>query len=172
MTTWVTVLSAAVGALAGGAVTYFSSRSQLRIEAENAYDRALRDLRLEHYQALFHLTKNVPRYWPVGNVPTRSEVVALREAFHDWYFNPSASGMFLSRAASEAYFALQHALESSLARLTLDSEQVSDRDSVTLREQAGALRRQLARDLGTAEGPRRSWTAARSVAPRSSFPDP
>jgi hypothetical protein len=164
MDAWVSVMTAVIGAVAGGAVTYFSSRSQLRIEAEHSYDRALRDLRLEHYQALFHLTRNIPREWITVELPTRSDVVRLREQFHDWYFDETAGGMFLSQEAREAYFALQNDLESIQARLTVGSEPVSDRDSVGLRQRASALRHQLATDLGTAERPRRSWTAPRSVA--------
>ena len=61
MAAWITLVSAIGGIIAGGSLTYFTSRSQLYIGAEHAYDRALRDLRIPHYQALFHLTGRIPR---------------------------------------------------------------------------------------------------------------
>jgi hypothetical protein len=57
MASWISIISAFAGILAGGGVTYVTSRAQLRIEAEHAYDRTLRDLRLPHYQQLFTLQK-------------------------------------------------------------------------------------------------------------------
>ncbi len=57
---WASFISAAFGLLAGGAATYFTTRAQLRVEAEHAYDRSLR---LPHYQRLFHLTRVMPRGW-------------------------------------------------------------------------------------------------------------
>jgi hypothetical protein len=57
MAAWITLISALAGILVGGVVTYATSRSQLRTEAEHAYDRSLRDMRIPHYQQLFHLTK-------------------------------------------------------------------------------------------------------------------
>src|SRR5512133_823512 len=63
MDAWFTVSSTLVGLIVGGAATFLTTRAQLRIEAEHAYDRALRDLRLSHYQELFHLTEALPREW-------------------------------------------------------------------------------------------------------------
>jgi hypothetical protein len=56
MAAWISLISALAGILVGGVVTYATSRSQLRIEAKDAYDRALRDMRIPHYQQLFHRT--------------------------------------------------------------------------------------------------------------------
>jgi hypothetical protein len=85
MTSWFPAVSAVIGILAGGVFTYMTSRGQLRIQAEHDYDLALRDLRLPHYQELFHLTGAIPREWWPSSALTRRDVLALRERFHDWY---------------------------------------------------------------------------------------
>ena len=71
--------------------------------------------------------------------------------------------MFLSRAASEAYFTLQNEVQTIADRMTDDDQLIGDQESVLLRESASALRRQLIADIGTAERPRRAWTAPRNV---------
>jgi len=163
MTAWITLVSVIGGIIGGGTFTYFTTRSQLHIEAENAYDRALRDLRMPHYQALFHLTRSIPRQWLTVERPRRPDLHKLREQLHDWYFSEQAGGMFLSRAASEAYFSLQNEIQTIATRMTDDDQVIGEHESVLMREDASALRHQLTADLGTAERPRRAWTAPRIV---------
>jgi len=163
MAAWITIISALAGILAGGVVTYFTSRSQLRIEAEHAYDRTLRDMRLPQYQQLFHRTKNIPREF--SEEPRRSDLLDFREQFHDWYFGEQAGGMFLSQAARDAYFALQNELQSIAGRMSADGDRVDPDQSKNLREKASVLRHQLTTDLGTAERPRNPWIIPRSIAP-------
>ena len=99
MTSRFPTVSAVIGLLAGGVITYMTSRAQLRVQAEHDYDVALRDLRLPHYQELFHLTGAIPREWWPSSALTRRDVLALRERFHDWYFGEGAGGLFLSQDA-------------------------------------------------------------------------
>ena len=163
MAAWITIISTLAGILAGGVVTYATTRSQLRIQAEHAYDRTLRDMRLPYYQQLFHLTKNIPREFL--KAPRQSELLNFREQFHNWYFGEQAGGMFLSQAAREAYFALQNELQSVAGRMPSDSELVGQDDSMSLRKKASALRHQLTTDLGTAERPRIKWIIPQSIPP-------
>ncbi len=172
MAAWIAVISALAGILAGGVVTYATSRSQLRIEAEHAYDRALRDLRLPHYRELFHLTRVMPReFLEFLEVPRRSDLLDFREQFHNWYFSKQAGGMFLSQAAREAYFLLQNEFQSVAGRMPAGNELVGEHDSVILRDKASKLRHQLTTDLGTAERPRLRWIIPRSVPPPSQHGD-
>jgi hypothetical protein len=129
------------------------------------YDKALRDLRVPHYQNLFHLTEAFPRYWEDGQTPTRLALRAARESFHRWYFGPAAGGMFLSHAAREAYFAMQNDIQTTAAALTRDDERVSEPASSTLRSRASVLRHQLSADLGVAEQARQRWTLPQTIAP-------
>lgn len=154
------MISALAGLLVGGAVSYVTSRAQLRVQAEHEYDRSLRDLRLPHYQRLFHLTERIPRQWLSSSVPDQARLRDIRETFHSWYFSEQAGGLFLSQAARDAYFALQNALQETADRTTAA---LTDDDSVTLRAKASALRHQLSADLGVAQQPRHSWITPRSV---------
>jgi hypothetical protein len=168
MSAWIAVITVLAGILAGGVVTYATTRSQLRIEAEHAYDRALRDLRLPHYQELFHLTRSMPReFLEFLESPRRSDLVDFREDFHNWFFSEKAGGMFLSQEARKFYFHLQNELQSVAGRMQTDSELVCQHDSEILRKRASDLRHQLTTGLGRAERPRLGWIGPRSIPPPS-----
>jgi hypothetical protein len=154
---WASFISAAFGLLAGGAATYFTTRAQLRVEAEHAYDRSLRDLRPPHYQRLFHLTRVMPREWLPSTIPSKVDVISIRESLRDWYFGEESGGMFLSQPARDWYFRLYDGLESAIAGLDDDAEPLSRESAAELRQRASALRHQLVADLGVAERPRIKW---------------
>lgn len=157
MAVWASFISAAFGLLAGGAATYFTTRAQLRLEAEHIYDRSLRKLRLPHYQRLFHLTRVMPREWLPLTIPCKVDVISIRESLRDWYFGEESRGMFLSQPARDRYFRLYDELESAIAGLNDDAESLSREGAAELRQLASALRHQLAADLGVAERPRTKW---------------
>ena len=81
---------------------------KIRLELEQAYDRALRDKRLERYQGLFHLSKCIPRYWR-GERPTRQDILQFRNEFHNWYFSDDAGGGMSLTSAQPAPFAVDPA---------------------------------------------------------------
>ncbi|MGH3267531.1 MAG: hypothetical protein ACRDN1_00420 [Trebonia sp.] len=157
MAVWASFISAALGILAGGAATYFTTRAQLRMEAEHVYDRSLRDLRLPHYQRLFHLTRVMPREWLPSTIPCKADVILIRESLRDWYFGEESGGMFLSQPARDQYFRLYYELESAIAGLRDDAESPSREGAAELRQRTNALRHQLVADLGVAERPRTKW---------------
>lgn len=169
MTDWTPIVAALAGIVGGGLVTFVTARSQLRIEAANAFDQSLRDLRLPHYRRLFHLTKAVPREWTSEDTPDRSRLLALRKEFHSWFFDDQASGMFLSEPARNMYFSLQNGLQSAASHLTQDHDPITEKDSVSLRKMGSALRHQLSADLGAANPARgereREWVVPKSVPP-------
>jgi hypothetical protein len=110
------------GLLAGGPATYFTTRAQLRAEAEHAYDRSLRDLRLPHYQRLFHITRVMPREWLPSTIPCKGDIISIRESLRNWYFGKESGGMFLSQPARDWYFRLYNGLENAIASLNDDVE--------------------------------------------------
>jgi hypothetical protein len=169
MTAWITLISVIGGSIVGGALTYFTSRSQLYIQAEHAYDRALRDLRITHYQALFHLMGSLPRQRLVIETPRRADLHKLRGQLHNWYFSEQAGGMFLSQKARVAYFSLQNELRTIVDRVTDDDQLIGDQESAMLRKAASDLRHQLTEDLGTAERPPLAWTKPQSVSLPTTF---
>ena len=165
MAVWASFISAAFGLLAGGAATYFTTRAQLRVEAEHAYDRSLRDLRLPHYQRLFHLTRVMLREWLPSTIPSKVDVISIRENLRDWYFGEESGGMLLSQPARDRYFRLYDELESAIAGLDDDAESVSREGAAELRQRASSLRHQLVADLGAAEQPRTKWIVPAKTQP-------
>jgi hypothetical protein len=166
---WASLISAAFGLLAGGTATYFTTRSQLRMEAEHAYDRSLRDLRLPHYQRLFHLTRVMPREWLPSTIPCKADVISIRESLREWYLGIESGGMFLSQPARDQYFLLYNELEVAIAGLAGNAESLSRDGASEMRQRASALRHQLAGDLGLAERPRTRWATPAKTQP---FPLP
>jgi hypothetical protein len=157
-------LSAALGALLGGAVTYLTTRSKLRLELAHAYDQAVREKRLARYQRLFHLSQVIPRYWRPGEEPSREQLLEICEKFHDWYFDDDAGGLFLTPQAMDVYMRLQTALatagrgNSVAPDLDDAGASLSPDESQEIRDLADALRHQLAQDVGTSSPPRLKLT--------------
>jgi hypothetical protein len=64
--------------IAGGTITWLTSRWTLQRELEQSYDKELRAERLNAYKQLWQLTEALPRYhWPKN--PTRREIRELIE---------------------------------------------------------------------------------------------
>jgi hypothetical protein len=158
MTTWFTTFFAVIGLLLGGVITYMTSRAQLRIQAERDYDVALRDMRLPHYQELFSITGTIPREWWQSSNLTRTEVLALRVRFHDWYYGEGAGGLFLSEDARTAYSELQVELQEAARNLASDGDLMCEPDIRRVSDKGSALRHRLSSDLGAAEQARQGWT--------------
>jgi hypothetical protein len=170
------LLGAVLGALAGAIATYATTRSTMRLELEHTYDQALRDIRLPHYQRLFHLTKRIPREWLATEVPTRKDLLQFRQDFHNWYFGEDAGGMFLTQDAKNLYMELQNALERA-AKGEKDTsgsppESPLPSDLKALRGMASSLRHQLTSDVGAAQPPRLRWTRlGATIPPPSESPE-
>ena len=62
MAPWITLIFAIAGITVGGILTYFTSRSQLYIQAEHTYDQALRDLRIGSLPSSFSPYRKYPKY--------------------------------------------------------------------------------------------------------------
>ncbi len=159
MATLIGILGAIVGILIGSIATYLTARSNMRRELEYSYDKTLRESRVGHYQALFHLSRCLPRYWRPGEEPTRQELWGFGQEFSDWYFGAEAGGMFLTPAAKRAYMAVQtKLLEVAASPSDSADSQLSDSESEVLRTLGSELRHQLAEDVGSANLPRLRWT--------------
>lgn len=161
MEVWIGFISVLVGAGLGTATTLITTRNRVDLEQRAAFDRELRTLRLPHYQALHSASERIPREWLPGEEPTRSEILALRQTLHEWYFGPDAGGMFLTEAGRSAYFALANKLQvvGRRADRNRDAVPVTAEEFSKLWDLAHKLRQQLRQDLGTAEEPKVAWTA-------------
>ncbi|WP_284743789.1 hypothetical protein [Amycolatopsis sp. RTGN1] len=151
-------LSAVLGALVGGVVTYLTTRSKLRLELAHAYDQAVREKRLARYQRLFHLSEAIPRYWKPGEEPSRERLLEICEEFHGWYFDEDAGGLYLTPRAMDVYMRLQNALATAChgddAAGHTSEAPMSPDESREIRDLADTLRHQLAQDVGTSSPPR------------------
>jgi hypothetical protein len=155
------LISLLVGAVLGTATTLITTRNRVDLEQRAAFDRELRTLRLPHYQALHSASERIPREWLPGKEPARSDLLALRQTFHVWYFGSDAGGMFLTEAGRRAYFALQNELQVVGRQGDQDGDAgpVRQEEFSKLQDLAHELRQQLRQDLGTAEAPKVAWTA-------------
>lgn len=114
MTVFIGILSAIIGALVGTVATYLTTRSTMRRTLEHAYDRTMQEKRLERYQALFRVTKCLPRHQPpTEQEPSRNDLRRYMGDFHNWYFGADAGGMFLTPAAKGIYIRLMNQLAES-----------------------------------------------------------
>ncbi|MFD1535677.1 hypothetical protein [Nonomuraea guangzhouensis] len=162
MTVFIGFFGATLGALVGAIATYLTARSNMRLTLEHSYDQTLQEKRLERYQALFHVSKCLPRYWPpMEQEPKRKDLQQYMRDFHDWYFGEEAGGMFLTATAKDIYMRLLNLLAEAAFKggdgPDGDSP-LTAAESEALREVAGELRRQLAEDVGAAHPPRLRWT--------------
>jgi hypothetical protein len=144
-------LGAVLGALAGAVATYATTRSTMRLELEHTYDQALRNIRLPHYQRLFHISKCIPRAWGLEQLPTRQDLLQFREDFHNWYFGEDAGGMFMTEDAKNLLMKLQNLLEATGSK---KGTSLSCDEQLELRTAASNLRHQLTWDIGAAQPPR------------------
>ncbi|TDB83627.1 hypothetical protein E1264_27675 [Actinomadura sp. KC216] len=171
MTAFIGFFGAVLGALVGGVATYLTTRYNLRLTLEHSYDQTLQSKRLERYQALFHISKCLPRYWsPMDETPSRQDLQQYIRSFHEWYFGEHGGGMFLTPAAKDLYIRLLNLLAETafVGENGPDSaadHPLSETESRALRELASELRRQLAEDVGAANPPRLRWTRPGPQAP-------
>jgi hypothetical protein len=162
LTALIGLIGVILGASLSAIATYLTTRSAKHIDLEYAYDRALRDKRLESYQQLFHVSRCLPRYWRPDETPSRRDLLRFRHDFHDWYFGKDAGGMFLTDAAKYAYMQLLNSLAEVALSGRDDSEgsegsPLAAEESQLLRKLASELRAQLSTDVGAAHPPRMRW---------------
>lgn len=164
MTAFIGFFGAILGALLGAIATYLTTRSNMRLTLEHSYDQTMQSKRMERYQALFHISKHLPRYWaPMEEEPKRKDLQQYIRDFHDWYFGEEAGGMFLTQAAKDIYMRLLNLLAEAAFAGGDQTDSTGDHplsaaESQALRDLASELRRQLAQDVGAANPPRLRWT--------------
>jgi len=154
--------SAILGVLVGAIATYLTTRSNMRLTLEYSYDQTLQGKRLERYQALFHVSKCLPRYWYPGEEPKPKDLQQYIQNFHDWYFGEDAGGMFLTPVAKDIYLRLLNllaevAFASGNEPGSTADHAMSAAESQALRNLASELRHQLTADIGAANPPRLQW---------------
>jgi hypothetical protein len=140
------LLGALIGSVAGGGLTWLTTRWTLRRELEHGYDKELRAERVTAYKQLWQITGAVPRYqWP--GKTTRSELRELIERCHSWYFE--VGGLFFSQRTKDAYFEMMNVLDAAAGRQIGDDTEIEDDVYADLFRTGEHLRLHLAADVGT-----------------------
>jgi hypothetical protein len=144
------LLGGLIGSIAGGGLTWLTTRWTLRRELEHSYDKELRSERVTAYKQLWQATGALPRYqWP--GKTTRSELRDLMARFHSWYFE--VGGLFFSQQTKDAYFDMMNALDTAAGRQIGDDTEIEDDAYANLFSVGEKLRLHLAADIGASLRP-------------------
>jgi hypothetical protein len=137
------IVVAAAGLAAGVAGTAYKSRKAL----EQTYDIDLRKSRIDAYRMLWKALQPLARYAPPSERLEPDDLRRLAVTLRRWYFE--GGGLFLSKAARNAYFDLQETLAQTIAQ-GLDPESVRP----LLRRLGSDVRSAMAADVATRVAPR------------------
>jgi hypothetical protein len=149
----VPLLSGLISAAITVVITYFSTRSKIRLDLTAEYDKELRKDRLDVYKVLWALLMPLARFSP--ETPLTYQLVKdTSEHMRDWYFY--IGGIYLSRMTRDPYFELKEAMQAIIddSRLSKQPDKpLEDPKVATLLEKGRSLRASLADDIGTRRGP-------------------
>jgi hypothetical protein len=146
-----TLESVLIGGVAGvvsSVVTYFSTRSKLRLDALAGQDKELQANRLTQYLVLWAALEPLARYGR-GDV-TYNKLVTVSDTTRDWYFRQG--GIYLTRASRDPYFGWKALLQPLLDDADLRAHPDAAIEPARLEgviAAASALRTSLSDDIGT-----------------------
>lgn len=147
------LISGAISAV----ITFFVTRSKVRLDLTAEYDRKLRSERLDAYRELFKRLKPLARY--SAEKPLTYKIIRdTSEDLRDWYFD--VGGIYLSKESRTPYFNLKGTMQKVIDTEEFKSPPLSEtasNDFECLVEQVlqegKLLREYLANDIGTRRGP-------------------
>jgi hypothetical protein len=84
------ILIAAAISYVSAVVTFFATRSKLRLDMRGEYDRTLHEKRLELYKHLWPKTEPLGKYASLESF-TYKTVAAVSSNMHNWYFGEGGS---------------------------------------------------------------------------------
>jgi hypothetical protein len=143
-----------VSGVVSSVLTYFGTRSKIRLEMRVEYDKALHDKRLELYRELWPETEAVARFKP-HFVLTYSIVKAVAEKTREWYFRKEG-GIYLSKPSRKPYFRLKEIMQRVIDNTEMEKQPdatIDDNVRDDIVRAASRLRASLADDIGTRRAP-------------------
>jgi hypothetical protein len=149
----VPLISGLVAGIISAVLTYFGTRSKIRLDLTAEYDKDLRASRLEVYKTLWTLLKPLARYSREGPL-TYQLVKNISEEMRDWYFD--TGGIYLSRQSRGPYFKMKEVMQAIIDDASLvqrADEPLSEVNIKALLKSGTRLRESLADDIGTRRGP-------------------
>ena len=145
-------ITSLVSGLVSAILTYFGTRSKIRLDLSAEYDKELRASRLEVYQELWRLLKPLARFSAESPL-TYSIIRETTENMRDWYFD--TGGIYLSRLSREPYMKLKGAMQAIIDDTSLAEhadEPLSGPRIEAVLKKGHSLRSSLADDIGTRRG--------------------
>jgi hypothetical protein len=141
-----------ISGIVGAVITYFTTRSKIRLELTAEYDKELRKKRLEVYQELWKLLKPLARF-SRENPITYQIVKDTSENMRNWYFD--TGGIFLTKESRIPYFALKKEMQKIIDNDDLEKsvEMIREEELNPILRQGNSLRTSLSEDIGTRKKP-------------------
>jgi len=150
---WLSVLTGLVSGVLSSLLTYFSTRSKIRMDMTVEYDKSLHDKRLTLYTDLWPKTEPLARFLPHSAL-TYKTVECVSEELRAWYFKEG--GIYLSRQSRKPYFSLKEQLQRVIEDEDLKKQPdapINDGHREAILGAASRLRTSLADDIRTRRAP-------------------
>ena len=113
------VITGFVSGILSSVVTYFSTRSKIRLDLTVEYDKNLHQKRLELYRELWPKTKSLAEF--SAEAPITFDVIkTVSGNMRDWYF--AEGGIYLSKQSRRPYFNLKALMQEILDDNTLQQD--------------------------------------------------
>ena len=103
------LLAGLISAALTAVVTYFATRSKIRLDLMVEHDKEINKKRLELYIELWTMFKPLARFSNDEKL-TYSIIKETSEKMRDWYFD-KLGGIYLSKASRKPYFKLKKAMQ-------------------------------------------------------------
>lgn len=147
------VITGFVSGILSSVVTYFSTRSKIRLDLAVEYDKDLRQKRLELYRELWPKTKPLAEF--SAEAPITFEVIkAVSGEMRDWYF--AEGGIYLSKRSRRPYFNLKSLMQEILDDNSLQQDHAKPIHGTQLKKilvAARELRTSLSDDIRARNAP-------------------
>jgi hypothetical protein len=151
----VSLITGSITAVVSAIITYFGTRSKIRLDLTYELDTELRKKRLEAYKELWIELKPLARYSREPEVITYEIIKETSGKMRDWYFQPE-KGIYLSKASRKPYFNLKEQMQKIIDddKLKRDPKSViHDPQLKRLLTEGSRLRASLADDIGARRRP-------------------
>jgi hypothetical protein len=147
------VITGFVSGILSSVVTYFGTRSKIRLDLAVEYDKNLHHKRLELYRELWPKTKPLAEF--SAEAPITFDVInTVSGNMRDWYF--AEGGIYLSKQSRRPYFNLKALMQEILDDNTLQQDHAKPIHGPRVKkilDAAGELRTSLSDDIRARNAP-------------------
>ena len=153
-TTAIALISGLVSGVVSSVLTYFGTRSKIRLDMRVEYDKNLHEKRLELYKDLWPKTQPLGRFAPY-ELLTHKIVNSVSSQMGNWYFFKEG-GIYLSKRSRKPYFVLKSELTKVILNRELADQPdkyIGDEARDAILDAASRLRTSLADDIRTRNAP-------------------